>query len=121
MLCMFVVVQKYLQIPTFHFYRCSACSLLFRRVVVKLSSVARLAPPWSSQLYLPPYSPDLKSIEEASGRVTYGVRNREGVAAGADEASCPILWVEGEVEPVRYRATFFPELQRGRVFLVTQP
>jgi len=40
---------------------------------------------------------------------------------GADEASCPTLWVEGEVEPVRYRATFFPELQRGRVFLVTQP
>jgi hypothetical protein len=41
----------------------------------------RLAPPWSNQLYLPPYSPDLNSIEEASRRVTYGVRNREGVAA----------------------------------------
>jgi transposase len=34
-------------------------------VVVKLSSVIRLAPRWASQLYLPPYSPDLNSIEEA--------------------------------------------------------
>ena len=73
---MFVVVQKHLQIPTFYFYRCSACSLLFRCVVVKLSSVARLTPPWSNQLYLPPYSPDLNSIEEASSKVTYGVRRR---------------------------------------------
>ena len=40
---------------------------------------------------------------------------------GADEASCPTFWVEGEVDPVRYHAPFFPELQRGRVFLITQP
>jgi hypothetical protein len=91
MLWVFTVVQKHLQIYTFPFYNRSTCSLLFRCVVVKLSSVARLAPPWSSQLYLPPYSPDLNSIEEASSKVTYGVRNREGVAAGADEASCPTL------------------------------
>jgi transposase len=51
----------------------------------------RLAPRWASQLYLPPYSPNLNSIEEASRTVTHGVWNREGVAAGVDEASCPIL------------------------------
>src|SRR5919112_6461777 len=76
MFCVFTIVQKHLQIYTFPFYSCSTWSLLFRCVVVKLSSVARLAPPWSSQLYLPPYSPDLNSIEEASSKVTYGVRNR---------------------------------------------
>src|SRR5215210_3204649 len=76
MLCVFAIVQKYLQIPTFPFYGRSACSLLFTCVVVKLSSDARLTPPWSNQLYLPPYSPDLNSIDEASSKVTYGVRRR---------------------------------------------
>jgi hypothetical protein len=38
MLWMFAIVQKYQQIPTFPFYGRSACSLLFRGVVVKLSS-----------------------------------------------------------------------------------
>jgi hypothetical protein len=44
MLWMLTVVQKYLQIPAFYFYGRSACSLLFRCVVVKLSSVVGLAP-----------------------------------------------------------------------------
>jgi hypothetical protein len=75
MFCVFTIVEKCLQIYTFPFYSRSTCSLLFRCVVVKLSSVARLAPPWSSQLYLPPYSPDLNSIEEASrrSRTVFGI------------------------------------------------
>ena len=42
MLCMFTVVQKYLQIPAYYFYGRSACLLLFMRVVVKLSSAPDL-------------------------------------------------------------------------------
>ena len=36
MLWMFTVVQKYLQIPAFYSYDYSACSPLFKCVVVKL-------------------------------------------------------------------------------------
>ncbi len=50
MLCMFAVVQKYLQIPIFYFYGRSACSLLFRCVVVKLSSVLRISPRYEAHL-----------------------------------------------------------------------
>jgi Domain of unknown function (DUF4383) len=42
---MFTLVHKHLQIPTFFFYGCSACSLLFRYVVVKLSSAPDLHRP----------------------------------------------------------------------------
>jgi hypothetical protein len=44
MLWTFAVVQKYLQISTFYLYGRSVCSLLFMCVVVKLSSIVRLAP-----------------------------------------------------------------------------
>ena len=37
--CMFAAVQKSLQIDAFTFYDCRVCSPLFRRVVVKLSSI----------------------------------------------------------------------------------
>ena len=37
---MFTIVSEYLQIPAFLFYGRSACSLLFRCVVVKLSSTS---------------------------------------------------------------------------------
>ena len=45
MFCVFTIVQKHLQIYTFPFYGCSACSLLFRCVVVKLSSAPNLRQP----------------------------------------------------------------------------
>jgi hypothetical protein len=45
MFCVFTVVQKYLQIPVFQFYGHSVCSLLFRGVVVKLSSASDLHRP----------------------------------------------------------------------------
>ncbi len=48
MLWMFIVVQKCLQISTFLFYGCSACSLLFTCVVAKLSSVLGIPPHWPS-------------------------------------------------------------------------
>ena len=51
-LCMFTVVQKYLQIPTYYFYGCSACLLLFRCVVVKLSSAPALHRPGQAQRWL---------------------------------------------------------------------
>src|ERR687889_2208142 len=40
MLWVFTAVSEYLQIPAFPFYGRSACSLLFRCVVVKLSSTS---------------------------------------------------------------------------------
>src|SRR5215216_3863501 len=71
MFCVFTIVQKHLQIYTFPFYSRSTCSLLFRCVVVKLSSVAKLAPPWLNYpaAFRPPlrnYAPTVRCARQDS-------------------------------------------------------